>query len=213
MPMRSMSCFLALPLLFTAGCVRGPFWAGPEPLPGVPSERAVAVIVSPFILAERESSLSISGNIQELMESARVQDISMQIASALSDKGIRAEARNGFEPADLPEGSVLLRGAISPSAQVVGGGRLFAHAGLMMFSLGVFGVILPSPIAHRVPATIYVYRVEVIDRDGRILVQTGSQEMLGYYESNYTLSMGDRKKMNADATMRVADAIAAALNP
>lgn len=208
---RLSNIMTSVTLLAMCGCVRGPFWSGPEPLPPVPSDGARTVIISPFILAERESSINTFGNIQELLESARVQDISLQMATALKAKGINAEARNGVEPRDLGHGSVLLRGAILPSGNVVGGGRLAAHATLMMFTLGIFGVVLPNPVAHQVPATNYVYRVEVIDRDGRILVQTGSREMVGYYESNYTLSMGDRRKLNADATQRIADAIAVAL--
>jgi hypothetical protein len=173
-----------------SGCARGLHY---EPVVSLPIPEALSgvrsVVVSGFLASERETSITHSEMIEETLESVNVHDISSEIASGLRERGIHAEARVGFRPSLLQPGQVLVRGAVMKrrNGNKTNPAGLFADFFLLFGTGGIVGLLLPSPITIS-PSQEYAYRAEVIDADGRIIMQSGQRETTGIYQTNYIVS-------------------------
>jgi len=190
---------IALLCQLFSGCAKGPSWQ-PEvyvPAKANKSLKGKTVIVSNFLQAESQVSVTHSIDIQTILESASVQDISLIMAEKLSTTGVPADARVDVKPDQLSSDEILLRGAMVFSP--LGGGVNTRHLALGIVSLTVFGLLLPSPFLYYTGADI-TYRVELIDSQGNILLQTGDRYTRGTYRSRWTFGAsqeGSRRKIVA----------------
>lgn len=108
----------------------------------------------------------------------QVSDISGIVAEGLQRRGIAAEARKDVKPAYLRDDEVLLSGAVLSQEREVDMGRLLGAALFSSLSL----TLLPTPIPFR-EGNALVYRVELTDRRGRILYQSGEQRIVGTFDT------------------------------
>jgi len=196
-----------------ASCARGLHY---EPVVSLPMPEASSgvrsVVVSGFLASERETSITHSEVIEETLESVNVHDISSEIASGLRERGIHAEARVGFRPSGLQPGQVLVRGAVMKrrNRDRTNPAGLFADFFLLFGTGGIVGLILPSPITMS-PSQEYAYRAEVIDADGRIIMQSGQRETAGIYQTNYIVSEMSTSNVLQGVKRRLLDEVATGL--
>jgi len=177
---RGITMAIAISLL-SAGCATEPKLVSAIALPKPQTDlKGKTVVVSGFLQSEHAVSVTQSEAIRQTLESAYVHDISGQVASSLRSKGIPAEGRIGATPSSLADNEVLVRGAFIPTGALLNMGAWE----IMWGTIGIVGYILPSPLPFRWGSLI-IYRVEIIDSDGRILVQTGDKQIearsTGYY--------------------------------
>lgn len=197
-----MKKFRFLPLLLTihllalllSGCVSGPYWKQNFVVPSITRTNQAynEVIVSGFLSAEKMTTVTGSLEIETIMESAAVFDMSNEIALALRNRGIRAEARDKFTRADLKPGQLLLRGAAIASKTYTD--RLGTWLIPYFLTLGLFGLWAPSPLTYD-EGYVIQYRVDVIDHNGRYVLSTGSKEARLYVKMRHVLTEKPDTKM------------------
>ena len=176
-------------LLVTAvvllGCVTGPDW-DPELRTPVPEKigRDREVIVSDFLSARREVSVLMAPGIDQLLESATVHDESFTVAGLLKREGFQTQAHAGFEPGDLRDDQVLLRGAVvvTPLNSMEGIGVFN-----FLYLVTALPLVLPSPVPFRAGGYV-LYRYELIDTDGRIIYQSGETKSRVTWKYNWLWS-------------------------
>lgn len=96
------------------GCVSAPYLLNDYKISSIRLDDEVydEIIVSGFLTAERIVSVTGSFDIETVMEYASVSDMSYQVASALKERGVKAEARDNFDRNQLMSNQLLLRGAV-----------------------------------------------------------------------------------------------------
>ncbi len=197
-----------------AGCGIGPKWHQEVSLPPLAGPFAARkAMVSDFITSVRTISVTHGAYIKETLESVSVHDISGLIAQGLAANGVPAEARAGFAPRDLRPDEVLVRGAVTAKDRY-NNWWLNLPAGLITCcTLLLVGGVLPSPVPWESGAYLN-YRVEVIDGEGRVLLQTGDTETIGSY-LDFWIWTSDPEKYKEplvkELTPKVVQALAAAL--
>jgi hypothetical protein len=171
------------------------------------------VIVSGFQGARYSSSVTQNANIQTIREAIGTRDISPDVAQGLRARGIDAEARVGVEPSMLRRGEVLLRGKLFASGGPgwdTGRGSNWANLALVTVTLGIVGMIGPTPI----PWTVVVqlsYSADVIDAQGRFLAHASEQRVNAEFDSYYFWgsNYGDvNERSFAAGTQRVTERLA-----
>ena len=196
--MRKAILSVASLLVLLLGCGIGPNW---NPTMDVPTERlnfrGKRVVVSNFLQAQSAVSVTSSVQIQQILETAQVQDISLLIANELKREGIPAEAMVEFKATQLKPDQVWLRGAIVSTSLRKSG---TAHKITFLLTGMVFGGILPSPFYGYSGADI-TYRAEFIDHTGKILLQTGDRKAQGYYKNRYIWPSLDKSQQEKITTM------------
>lgn len=132
--------------------------------------RGKKVIVSKFLQAKSQISITHSKEIINILESAQVKDISYHIARHLNKAGIEAFSIQDAKQKQLTSDEVLIRGAIvtGPLPESVNMPIPF----ILNFLL--IGNILPTPFPYRTGVDL-TFRYEVIDHSGRILYQSGDK--------------------------------------
>jgi hypothetical protein len=177
---------LFLSILTIAGCMLGPDIVPSIDVPPNPGLlKGKKIIVSGFVKSYRDVSITRSIEISRMLESARVQDISLIVANHLTSKGIVAEARSGFSPEQLEGEQLLLRGAAisAPLNKTNIPGFLLSCCSLFMV-----GMILPNPFPMYSGSDFY-YRLEVVGPKGRILLQTGDMHAEISYRSHHMFAV------------------------
>jgi hypothetical protein len=183
-----VTLFAAIALLFM-GCMSEVQY---DPRIEIPSKPGLLkdkkVVVAGFVKSVQDISATSSSGITKILESAHVQDISLIVTNYLVNKGIQADARSEFKVSQLRDDEVLLRGAaisIPMDAKRLAGPR-FGNAMLLICTVGIVGIVLPTPIAYITGRTFY-YRMEIVDSQGRILMQTGDQRSDVYTTKHHML--------------------------
>ena len=133
-------------------------------------------MVSDFIRAEHGISVTESRRVREIRESAYVHDVSEIIASSLRSSGISAEARMDARPSSLASNEVLVRGAVIVERVEHPVVSRLVNLIFGVPTIFVIGGILPSPMEWQVNPVVK-YRAEIIDSNGRILMQSGEKEI------------------------------------
>jgi hypothetical protein len=205
---------LALSLAAASGCAMGPKWYSQVEVPKPASPVAFnKVIVSNFLASSRGVSVTFSNNIRTTMESLSAHDVSAQVVAGLVAKGVPAEARADFSPKLLRPGELLVRGAVSANDKYVNWALQTPAIIISSCTLLIIGGILPCPVPFEEGATCK-YRVEAIDADSRVVVQTGEQEIIGSYKDLYMWgppAEGYNSMLVKELTPQVIAAIAAAV--
>lgn len=200
--------------LLLASCSIGPKLVPDPTFPAAGSDlRGRKVIVSGFQGARYSSSVTQNANIQTIREAIGTRDISPDVAQGLRARGIDAEARVGVEPSMLRRGEVLLRGKLFASGGPgwdTGRGSNWANLALVTVTLGIVGMIGPTPI----PWTVVVqlsYSADVIDAQGRFLAHASEQRVNAEFDSYYFWgsNYGDvNERSFAAGTQRVTERLA-----
>ena len=200
-----------------SGCASGPHWKSEFTLPK-PSKslKGKSIVVSDFIRAEHGISVTGSARIREIRESAYVHDVSEIIASSLRSSGISAEAHVDARPSSLSAHEVLVRGAVI--VERVERPKEVLNMVLFVSSLTIIGGILPSPLSSEVNP-IVKYRAEIIDSNGRILMQSGEKEITAQFTCRWVWdcapsgspfdSANVKKKKAADEAVQKVSAVLA----
>lgn len=203
-------CVAVVGLLLSA-CSIGPKFEPDFPLPPPSTAlHARKVIVSDFQGARYSTSVTQSPDITTLREAIGTRDVSADVAQRLQARGIDAEARVGFTPTMLGRDEVLLRGKVSAfggPGWAPGRGQNWANAGLSVVTLGLIGMIAPTPIPW-IAAVDVSYSADVVDADGRFLAHAGEQKVVADFDSYYIwgASYGDvNERTFAAGTARVAE--------
>jgi len=137
------------------------------------------VLVTKFYKAQTELTYLGDSNISIMLESAKLNDISLKVANHLKKEGIEAYGMKDAPVNKLKEGEVMLSGAIITESIPMD--ENFPFPGMLMVIL--IGNILPSPAAY-VSGVDVVYRYELIDSSGRIL-HSLEKSLRIYYEDYY----------------------------
>src|SRR5262252_1809342 len=204
--------------LLLASCSIGPKLVPDPTLPAAGSDlRGRKVIVSGFqgarYSAAYSTSVTSSATILTTSVTTATRDISPEVAKGLRAQGIDAEARVGVEPAMLKRGEVLVRGKLFASGGPywdTGRGMNWANLALVTVTLGIVGMIGPTPI----PWTVVVqlsYSADVIDAQGRFLAHASEQRVNAEFDSYYFWgsNYGDvNERAFAYATQRVTERLA-----
>ena len=156
--------FLLL-LLLTTSCGIGPIYD-----PELRAERSGLslnernVIVSNFYKAQTELSYLGDLEISRILESAKLYDISFDLARYLSGEQINAVAMKESSVDDINEGEVMLSGSIITKS--ISMDENFPIPGMLVVLL--IGNILPSPVAF-ISGLDVMYQYDLTDSSGRIL--------------------------------------------
>lgn len=137
------------------------------------------VVVSNFYKAQTELSYLGDLNISRILESAKLYDMSFNMANSLKKEGINAQGMKDFKAADLKEGEVLLSGAIITRS--IPFEENFPFPGMMIVVL--IGNVLPSPAPYKSGIDL-MYQYELVDASGKIL-QSVEKESRIYYKDYY----------------------------
>src|SRR5215467_5795546 len=161
-----------------ASCSIGPKFIPDTTFPVAGSDlRGRKVIVSGFQGARYSTSVTRSADIQTIHEAIGTRDISPDVAQGLRARGIDAEARAGFAPGMLKRGEVLLRGKVSAfggPGWAPGRGANWANFALVTVTLGIVGMIGPTPIPWTASVQL-TYSADVLDAEGRFLAHASEQ--------------------------------------
>jgi len=169
--------------LLVAGCYSGPYHDPEYDIPSLKSDsKFTEIIVSGFVTAEKATTVTGSLQIQTIMESASVYDMSAEVAASLVASGVKAEARDKFDSKSLQPHQLLLRGAVVASAPMSDG--FGAWAVPYFLTLGLFGLWAPSPFTYDTGYDVK-YRVDLIDSTGRYLLSTGSKDSKIFIKSRH----------------------------
>jgi hypothetical protein len=186
-----------------SGCSIGPTWRSdvvlPQPLKSIRGKR---VVVSNFLWSTHMISVTQSQQIQQTLESVYVHDMSGQIAQMLRDKGVDATAMDALSSSSLHANEVLVRGAIIPGWWV----DTMPSTLIWGCSLLIFGCILPNPAPWVSGGTTY-YRVEIINSDKKVLMQTEKRAVTEYRNYYVISEMDNREKYKMDTANAVTDKI------
>ncbi len=191
-------------LISSTGCLSGPEWNEEVSFPAIAEAVGKKAIVANFTQSIRRTSVTHSPELIITEESLSAHDISGQIANGLRKAGISAEAHSNYKPENLKEDEVLVRGAVRSVRYDKG----FPNQLFLFLTIGVVGVILPSPTPWT-PGANQTYRVEVIGPDGRFLLQTGNRNLEARY--SYFWIVDAPEDQCAEPAELLADKIAAAL--
>jgi hypothetical protein len=205
--------FCVVGLLLTA-CSIGPKFQPDFPLPK-PSTALHdrKVIVSGFQGARYATSVTRSADIQTFREEIGTRDVSADVAQYLQGRGVNAEARVGFTPAMLGQGEVLLRGKVSAfggPGWAPGRGLNWANFGLVVCTLGIIGMIAPTPIPW-IAVVEVSYSADVVDAEGRFLAHASEQKVEADFNSYWFwgVAYGDvNERTFAASTTRVSERLA-----
>ena len=178
--------------LLLASCSIGPKLVQDPALPAADSDlRNRKVIVSGFqgarYSAAYSTSVTSTATILTTSVTTATRDISPDVAKGLRALGIDAEARVGVEPTRLKRGEVLVRGKLFASGGPywdTGRGMNWANLALVTVTLGIVGMIGPTPI----PWTAVVqlsYSADVVDAQGRFLAHASEQRVDAEFDSYY----------------------------
>ena len=175
------------------GCGIGPKWepdiSFEEP---IESTEGKHIIVSQFLFSQQQVSYTSSPNIIKILESARVQDISLRITKGLIEEGVSAEALKDISVKQLKSDQLLLKGAVIVTPL----NFITSDLAAILLSFTTIGCILPTPLVVHTGAEVY-YRYELVDHMGRILQQTGDKHTQVTYKHHYTwgLTRRDQDKL------------------
>jgi hypothetical protein len=178
---------ILLTLISLTGCLSDLKWDRSIDFPAIQGAEGKKVIVTDFTKSLKHVTVTNSYDLEITQERLSAHDISCQVASGLEGEGIEAVAMVDYEPDLLRENELLLRGSIRANPWWSGVNGL--HMFFSMFSAFIIGGILPYPLPAKVGADI-TYRVELIGPDGSILLQTGNQEVIGYYDKHWVYGEG-----------------------
>ena len=139
-----------------------------------------SVVVSKFYMATTELTYTGSIDIQRILESAKLNDVSFNVANYLNSNNIRATAMKDADVSSLKDGELLLTGTII--SRSIPMEENFPFPGMMIVIL--IGNILPSPAAY-VSGVDLMFRYELIDSSGRILFSSADKDSRIYYKDYY----------------------------
>lgn len=137
------------------------------------------VIVTNFYKAQTELSYLGDLEISRILESAKLYDISFDLARYLSGENISAVAMKESSVNDLSQGEVMLSGSIITKS--ISMDENFPIPGMLVVLL--IGNILPSPIAF-ISGLDIMYQYDLTDSSGRILQSVEKRSRI-YYKDYY----------------------------
>ncbi len=138
------------------------------------------VVVSKFYKAQTELSYLGDLDISRILESAKLFDISYNMANRLNSEGIEAYSMKDAPANTLKEGEVMLSGVIITRSIPME--ENFPFPGMLILLL--VGNVLPSPAAY--DSGVYLtYQYELIDSTGRILFHSPEKSSRVYYKDYY----------------------------
>lgn len=207
---KTLIMLFAVSAIFS-GCAIGPRWNRDITLPAPSSDiRGKKVVISKFMQSVSQVSVTHSRDIQWTKESVYAHDVSGDIAAGLRASGIPAEARVDVKAAELGKDEVLVQGAVI-SHHYQPGGRYCLSGSVMILTMGIVGMVLPTPVAYLSGGEV-TYRVDVIDSKGRLLMQTGDQAIIGTYDDYWFWGLvGGQGKYEYEVVPPVRQKIVAAL--
>ncbi len=171
---------LALPIGVCISCAIGPIYE--PPLSRENSELKLnnkSVVVTQFYKAQTELSYLGDLKISQILESAKLYDLSYTFAQYLNTKEIDAFAVKDASVTELKENEVMLRGSIITRSIPME--ENFPFPGMLVILL--VGNVLPSPAAYKSGVDI-MYQYELTDASGRILQSVESKSRV-YYKDYY----------------------------
>lgn len=169
-------CLLAL----SASCAIGPLYS-----PGLSAVNSGlnlkdrTVIVTDFYKAQTQLSYLDDLEISRILESAKLYDISFNLAEYLNENKINSVAMKEASVSTLKEKEVMLSGALVTKSIPME--ENFPFPGMMVVIL--IGNILPSPAAY-ISGVDVVYHYELTDSEGRILQSVEKSSRI-YYKDYY----------------------------
>ncbi len=137
------------------------------------------VVVTKFYKAQTELSYLGDLDFSLTLESAKLYDISFDVANHLKKEGIEAYGMKDTPVNTLKEGEVMLSGAII--IRSIPMEENFPFPGMLVIIL--IGNILPSPAAYKSGVDVK-YQYELIDSSGRILHSLEKSSRI-YYKDYY----------------------------
>ena len=137
------------------------------------------VIVTKFYKAKSELTYTGDLNISRVLESAKLYDISFNVANHLKKEGLKAYSMKDAPANTLKKGEVMLSGAMITKSIPVEDN--FPIPGMLVVFL--IGNVLPSPMAYKSGVDV-VFRYELIDSSGRIL-QSREKSSRIFYKDYY----------------------------
>lgn len=138
------------------------------------------VVVSKFYKAQTELTYSGDIEIHRILESAKLQDVSYQVAAFLTQNNLLARAIKDADVASLQDDEVLLSGTIITRS--IPFEENFPFPGMMVVIL--VGNILPSPAAYKSGIDV-LFRYELVDSSGNILFSSPDKDYRIYYKDYY----------------------------
>lgn len=159
----------ALLALAASGCAFGRAPSGPSDWPSAPSETPGprTVYVSKFFEFTHGTSTTQSGTIAMIRETASIKDISGELATVVSQSGVRSVGKVGFDGQGMNKGDLWVRGIVQ-NLPVAGGGDETAALVVFCATLTTIGGLLPLPfpVEH---GNRYKLRIEIVNSDGEIV--------------------------------------------
>lgn len=137
------------------------------------------VIITKFYKAQTDLSYLGDLEISRILESAKLYDISFNVAKYLNKKGIEAISMKDAPVNTLKKDEVMLSGAIITKSIPME--ENFPFPGMLVVLL--VGNILPSPAAYKSGVDM-MYQYELTDSSGRIL-QSVEKSSRVYYKDYY----------------------------
>ncbi len=161
-------------------CAIGPLYS-PQLSPGNSglNMQNQTVVVSKFYKAQTELTYLGDLNISRILESAKLYDISFNVANHLNKEGIKAISMKDAPANTLKKGEVMLSGAIITKSIPME--ENFPFPGMMIVIL--VGNILPSPAAYKSGVDL-MYQYELIESSGKILQSVEKRSRI-YYKDYY----------------------------
>ena len=210
-PPKRLAILAAATAMLLVGCAHGPYWEQDLALPPLAGDPPARVVVADFRQSVTDISVTQSDVLVSTRESVRVGDVSALVAAALRRRGIDAEARSEFSRRELAPDQVMLQGTLLGSPWR-SGGRDGANLVLFAGSLLVLGGILPSPLSFHLGQTIE-YQLQLVDHEGRILIQIPRQKLVPYYAQHYIWAIPSTERRATTLIDEMPDRIAEKLAP
>ena len=137
------------------------------------------VVVTKFYKAQSELSYLGDLEVSRILESAKLYDISFNVAKHLNKEGIEAIGMKDAPANSLKEDEVMLSGAVITRSIPME--ENFPFPGMLIIVL--IGNILPSPAAYKSGIDL-MYQYELVESSGRIL-QSIEKSTRIYYKDYY----------------------------
>jgi hypothetical protein len=182
--MKAARFALCVVVLVAGGCHVGPTWDERVELPALIGDASgKTVVVSGYRESTTDVSVTQSATLETTRESVRVHDNSVELVARLREFGIPAEARAGVGLTSLGPNEILVRGGVVAMPE---GHDPMVVFPTMTFALSfmVLGGILPSPVPFNNGVDVS-YFVEILDHEGRWLLQTGDATASAHFSNYY----------------------------
>jgi hypothetical protein len=174
------------PVLITfmlTGCAVGPKIITDTEVPSIKNDyKNKKIIVTDFYISHYAVSATHSNDITTILESVNTDDISSEVSDILLSAGLESEARKYYTRGELQDNELMFTGVIARKPYWSLGYALCC---------GSIGLLIPIflPMPYGTPYGVDVrYRFELVDKDGRIYLQTRENNLKVKYKSYYVLT-------------------------